>query len=307
LWLEFLEEVNKTLKSKAYVQVFTNKLVKSPAMEATLHAFKVQEDKAAEKLYLSTSPEFGLKKIWLQGDKDFSKIYEIAPSYRAKEEHTTHHLSEFTMLEYYESSVKAEDFVTEMLEVCKKLLGLSENVKAYSVSLPDLFYRLTGFELKSDVTKLELNHICKSLSINTNTSDTLNDLFQRVYLEVLEPSFSPKDLIVLTDYPPFLSALATINDRGFSERMEIYFSGLELSNAYSELLDADVVKNRWDFENAQRTYENLEPHPIDADLIKALEERKITQGFGVAFGLERLFLLREKLKGNEIDIKHTKF
>ncbi len=308
LWLEFLEEVTETLRSKGYLQVVTKKLVKSPAMEASLHAFKVQDDTATDELYLSTSPEFSLKKIWLQGEKEFSKIFEIAASYRAREEleSSTLHLSEFTMLEYYQSSIKAKDFKMEMLEICKKLLGLPAYVKSYSVSLPDLFYRLTGFELKPRVTKAELNHICKKLNIITCETDNLNDLFQRVYLEVLEPSLSPKDLIVLTDFPPFLSALANINDRGFSDRMEIYFLGVELCNAYSELLDAEVVKKRWNFENIQRKSDNLEPHPIDTDLVKALEAKKISQGFGVAFGLERLFLLREKLKGYVIDIKDTK-
>ena len=300
-WLSFLSDVKSFMIACDYKEVITQTLVKSPAMEAYLEAYKIE----GEERYLPTSPEFGLKKIWLSGDREFSRIFELARSFRAKEEQSPYHLSEFTMLEFYNDSLSFDEFINEVSNLCKKFLNLSSDFKPSYVSLPDTFFALTGLELHPNFTEIDFQSLCKRLRVGFSESDSINDLFQRLYLEFIEPSVSKKDFIIMKDFPPFLSALSTISKSGWAERFEFYFGGLELANGYNELLDPILVQKRWRKENQVRVMMGEREYPLDQDFLKLLEIRNINQGVGVALGLERLFYIKEKLKGRAIKLEDT--
>jgi lysyl-tRNA synthetase class 2 len=109
-----------------------------------------------------------------------------------------------------------------------------------------------------------------------------------------------KALVFLESYPPKLSALAKINDEGWASRFEVYYQGVELGNAYDELMDSVELKARWEIENKIRESAGLAPHPIDEDLIKITGESFIKGGTGIAIGLERLFSLTLKQKSIKV-------
>ena len=300
-WLSFILEVKKTMDHLDFKEVITSTLVESPAMEAYLEGFKIE----GEDIYLPTSPEFGLKKIWLSGDLEFEKIYEVSKSFRAKEDQSPFHLPEFTMLEFYQCAGHFDEFIESVFGVCKALLDLPKNFKASYVSLPALFHSLTGLKIEPEHSIEDFRSLCLSLSIHVNEDDSLNDLFQRLYLEVIEPSISKKDFVVIKDYPPFLSGLAKISNKGWAERFEFYFQGIELANGYNELLDETEVKKRWDEENNIRERNGMKKHPLDEKLLSVLKKSKVKEGYGVAIGLERIFYLSEKTKGNTIALEDT--
>lgn len=300
-WLNFLSDVKNFMLESGYKEVVTQTLVESPAMEAYLEGYKVE----GEDWYLPTSPEFGLKKVWLSGDVEFKKIFEVAKSFRAKEDQSPYHLSEFTMLEFYSDSLGFDEFVGEVGDLCRRLLGLSDSFKPTHVSLPEVFHSVTGEELRSDFTAVDLRAVCERLRLGFSDDDSINDLFQRLYLEFIEPSLSKKDLVIIKNFPPFLSALATISKDGWAERFELYFDGLELANGYNELLDPDLVQKRWEKENLIRVMMEKKEHPVDQGLINVLKNRRVDQGVGVALGLERLFYMREKLLGRAIELSGT--
>ena len=300
-WLNFISGVRKLMISDGYKEVMTQTLVESPAMEAYLDGFKIEN----ETLYLPTSPEFGLKKVWLSGDSEFKKIFEISRSFRANEDQSPFHLAEFTMLEFYQNDLKFTEFIEDVFKICKSILDLPKSFEASVVSLPEFFCALTGIDLKSDFSECEMKSVCERLKVKTSKGDSLNDLFQRLYLEVIEPSMSKKDFIILKDFPPFLSALAKISTKGWAERFEFYFDGLELANGYNELLDHYAVKERWSKENQIRSSLGLKVHPVDYNLLSSLKNETINQGVGVALGLERLFYLKEKLQGRAVTLDET--
>jgi len=302
-WLKFLNKTKSLLSSLQYKEVITPTLVSSPAMEAYLHGFKIED----ESLYLPTSPEFSLKKLWLSGDEEFLKIYEVSKAFRAKEEQGPFHLNEFTMLEFYDNSLNINEFIRLSIKLVSSLLSLNVSNLVEVVSIPELFKALTGEKLKPDYQINDYKRICTALGVQYDESDSLNDLFQRLYLEVIEPSLSPRDLIVLKDYPPFLSALAKVNSVGWADRFEVFFMGLELANGYNETFDSNLIKERWIAENKIREDLGFKPHPYDEDLLKATKNSSFDSGCGVAMGLERIYYLSEKLKGSEIELKHTKY
>jgi len=281
-WLDFISRVEAYLIKKDFLKMRTPKLVPSGAMEASLHTFAVQNSS----LCLPTSPEFALKKLWLSGLNP--KIFEVASSFRA-EEMGIHHLSEFTMLEYY----CADSTFEGLIELSGSLLSyfLKQDVKNVRIlNVPDVFKNFTGFELRPDSDEYFLKQVLDFHGLSYPKAATWSDLFHIVFLGKIEPLLSD-GLLALKRYPPQLAALAKLDDVGWAERVEFYFKGVELSNGYNELLDARELVKRWTAENQVRVKEGRSPHPIDQELIDCHKKTTLTRGVGMAIGLERLFWL----------------
>lgn len=283
----FLKNAEQHFEGEDFLCVKTPILVPSPAMESSLHAFKV----GGSDFYLPTSPEFALKKLWFSSLSD--KIFEIAPSFRAKELGASH-LDEFTMLEFYIEGGFFEDLksvTTGFLNSC-----FEKDMKPVSLALPELFWERTSFELKPDSDEDFLRSVLDYHSIEHKKLQSWTDLFHMILINLVEPLFCQERLIYIEDFPPQLSALAKINKRGWASRLEIYLGGLELGNGYDELIDSEELKRRWLKENALREEERFAPHPFDKELIDLAKMTKLRQGIGMALGLERIFYLLNPAK-----------
>jgi len=265
-------------------------------MESCLHPFKLNFGDGV-KAQLPTSPEFSLKKLWLSG-LDF-KLFELSASFRDKELGGMH-LNEFTMLEFYVAGAPFEELSSFTGDFLCAQLKIKSN--AYQIlSLNELFKTFLGFELKPDSDENFLKEVSSFHNIKFPASATWSDLFHVLFIEKIEPVLS-KGLLAIKNYPPQLSALAKINKKGWSERVEFYYQGLELGNGYNELLDADEVLKRWNKENELRLFEGFEPHPLDQEFIEVHRKPKIESGVGMAIGLERLFWLTQEKPGEHIGV-----
>ncbi len=72
-------------------------------------------------------------------------------------------------------------------------------------------------------------------------------------------------------------------------RFELYIEGLELANAYDELIDADVLRSRFEADNAERAKLSLHVMPIDEYLLAALPN--MPECSGIALGIDRLLMI----------------
>lgn len=72
-------------------------------------------------------------------------------------------------------------------------------------------------------------------------------------------------------------------------RFELYIEGLELANAYDELIDADVLRSRFEADNAERAKLGLHVMPIDEYLLAALPN--MPECSGIALGIDRLLMI----------------
>ena len=99
--------------------------------------------------------------------------------------------------------------------------------------------------------------------------------------------------VFLTDFPPELASLAKtrIDEDGelVAARFELYIEGLELANAYDELIDAEVLRSRFEADNAERAALGLHVMPIDEYLLAALPQ--MPECSGIALGLDRLLMI----------------
>jgi elongation factor P--beta-lysine ligase len=122
--------------------------------------------------------------------------------------------------------------------------------------------------------------------------ESYDSVFFKIFLNEVENKFNPARPLILYDYPAELGALAKKKDSrpDIAERFEIYVGGLEIANAFSELLDPAEQKQRFLEEQKIRKNEGRKVYPIDEDLLLALGEIKSPCG-GIALGIDRLVML----------------
>lgn len=288
-WVEFQDTVEQQLKDLGFQKVPTPSLVTSGAMESQLETFKTKSvfGSAQRDYELPTSPEFHLKKALAMGLKD---IFEIKTCYR-NEEFSDCHRPEFTMLEFYKVDCKLDEFISLTMDFLTRVSDAvhfrSSPLKYRKLKIADLFASL-GLKLSPDSEIQDLKNMAHQAGVDISETDSIDDIYFRIWLEKIEPFFDPNEYTVVHSYPPFQSALAKLSDEGWAERFEIYSHGLELGNAYEELADASIIEQRWQAENQKRMDLKKAPHVMDHDFLKALDH--MPKCCGIAIGLERLFM-----------------
>ena len=114
-----------------------------------------------------------------------------------------------------------------------------------------------------------------------------------LFSHMVEPSLGFDTPVFLTDFPPEMASLAKtrIDEEGelVAARFELYIEGLELANAYDELIDADVLRSRFEADNTEREKLGLHVMPIDEYLLAALPN--MPECSGIALGIDRLLMV----------------
>ena len=110
-------------------------------------------------------------------------------------------------------------------------------------------------------------------------------------LEVLiQPSLVQPTFVI--DFPRETSPL-TRPKRGnpkLVERFELYISGMELSNSYSELQNPIIQKENFEEEAKKASSGDKEAEPMDTDFVEAMEYGMAPAG-GLGMGIDRLVML----------------
>lgn len=293
-------------EDQGFWEVETPALQVSPGMEAHLRAMRTEITNATQDrvdtLFLHTSPEFAMKKLLVAG---LPKIFQICHCYR-NAEGSRLHSPEFTMLEWY----RARSGYREIMDDCVSLLracARGANVLEFRhrdvianpfsewerISVCDAFRHYAAIDIEpllDDTRAMRAAAIARGL--HTSDDDSWDDLFFRIFLEFIEPRLGFGRPTILFDYPVSMAALSRPKpeDPRFAERFEVYVCGLELANAFGELTDAKVQRER--FEADLRLKEQLygEIWPVDRGFIAALEEGMPEAG-GIALGVDRLAML----------------
>jgi len=119
----------------------------------------------------------------------------------------------------------------------------------------------------------------------------LQDRFDQVMAFDIEPNLGHKKPLFLYDYPAVAASLARLKpeNRLMAERFELYISGLELCNAFSEL--TDPVEQRTRFENEQkiRSESGSQVYPLPEKYLESLQF--MPEAAGIALGVDRLVML----------------
>lgn len=287
----FVQRVRDFFHERGLYEVLTPSLVRCPGLEPTLEPFAVQLmlGKRRQNAYLPTSPEISLKKAMALGWTD---LFEIKSCFR-NGEFTTHHSSEFLMLEWYRAFANLT-LIEEDLRTLVQILAAEGWVRDGEVEIDTtdfaaLFKLLFDFDLTPKTSRDELAKLCVELSIHCVEDDIFADLFHRIMIDRIEPFLAKKGPTIVRGFPPSMAALAKFDSKGWADRFEFYWRGLEIANAFNEVTDPKEQQERWRVEREERARLGSSEVPDDPDLIDALKMGLPPSG-GVALGLERLYM-----------------
>jgi lysyl-tRNA synthetase class 2 len=292
--------VREFFERQDFLEVDSPTLVSSPGTEAHLDFFETEfvMGKERQKLYLPPSPELSLKKRLAEG---YGNLFELKLCFRNGERSPIHR-PEFWMLEWYREGGLLEHILKDCVELVQflrsKLWGETSPVRVAVTTWRELFRSCFGVEIHPELDFELLKSLCERKGLRIPPSSSADDLFHLLVIERIEPQLDPEVLTFIKDYPPSQAALARVGEKGWAQRFELFWQGMELANAYQELNDPRIQRARAIAENAARVRQGKPAMPLDEEFFKALE-MGLPPSAGVALGLERLFLALCGLKDIE--------
>jgi lysyl-tRNA synthetase, class II len=249
-------------------------------------------------LYLRIATELYLKRLIVGG---LERVYELGKDFR--NEGVSHkHNPEFTMVEWYEAYAGYEAAMERTEAIVRAAAAAIGYAGELDFSAP--WPRLGFVEAIRDATGIDLaDHPTadalageierRGLAIETKGKDVAwFQLADDLLAKYVEPTLTRPSFVI--DYPKELSPLARERpDRPeIVERFEAFAAGMEIANGFSELIDPDEQRERF---QAQERIETLtdgeaETMPYDEAYVQALEQGMPPTG-GVGLGIDRLVML----------------
>jgi len=297
--VEIIKLIREYLDGRDFMEVETPMMQPVPG-GATAKPFMTHHNALDMDLYLRIAPELYLKRLLVGG---FERVFEINRNFR-NEGLSTRHNPEFTMLEFYQAYATYEDMMDlteEMISsICQKIHGTMQiNYQGTEVDLTPPWKRLTMDEALiqmagvDEATLLDSEKVVAlakekgiQLDEQAGAGKAKTELFELLVEEkLIDPTF-------ITSYPTEVSPLARGNDDDptVTDRFELFITGRELANAFSELNDPRDQLQRFEQQIADRG-DDEEIHPeLDSDYIRALEYG-MPSAAGEGIGIDRLVML----------------
>jgi lysyl-tRNA synthetase class 2 len=251
-------------------------------------------------LYLRIAPELYLKRLVVGG---FERVYELARVFR-NEGLSTRHNPEFTMLELYQAYADYRDIMelTEQLIAFLATEVTGSPVVTYQgrevdltppwarATLVDLVEENAGVRLDLRMPLDELRRIATDHGVEVDEAWGPGKLVLEIYEKTTEPElWGP---VFVLDYPKEVSPLARDHREvpETVERFEAIVAGRELANAFSELVDPDEQRRRFEDQARAKAAGDAEAMAVDEDYLRALEYGLPPTG-GLGIGMDRLVML----------------
>jgi lysyl-tRNA synthetase class 2 len=291
--------LRRLLADRGFVEVETPMLHPIPG-GATARPFVTHHNALDTDLFLRIAPELYLKRLVVGG---FDKVFEIGRVFR-NEGLSPRHNPEFTMLELYQAYADYHDFVelVERLvsELARELCGTTVlHYGGRPLDLTPPWRRATMAELVSETTEEEVSVHTPVEELRRRLASTGAAVEQawgpgKLLLELYEKTTEPQlwGPVFVLDFPAEVSPLARRHrqDPELVERFEAIVAGRELVNAFSELVDPDDQRGRFEAQAAARAAGDEEAMAIDEDYLRALEHG-LPPTAGLGLGIDRLAML----------------
>ena len=298
---QIISGIRSFLDNRGFLEVETPMLA-TIAGGASARPFITHHNTLDLDMFLRIAPELYLKRCIVAG---FEKVYELGRTFR-NEGMSVRHNPEFTMIELYQAFADYNDMMelTENMvaEVCKKVNGSTKvTYQGVEIDFMPPWRRITMVDAVKEYAGVDYNEFKSDADAqavanekNLEFSKPLNTVTKGEVLNALYEEFCEEHMIQPTfiiDYPVEISPL-TKKKRGnemFTERFEGFVFGRELCNAYSELNDPIVQRERFAQQEKERELGDDEAYMIDEEFMSALETGMPPAG-GLGIGIDRLIM-----------------
>ena len=310
---EVIRQIRNFLEQNDFIEVETPVLQSQPS-GALARPFVTHHNALDIDLYLRIAPETYLKRLIVGG---YDRVFEFARCFR-NEGISTEHLQEFLMLEYYAAYwnyIDNMNFTERLIQtILQNMLGsltveYQGKILDFSGSWPrktfqELILERLDMDIHKDNTKAALLARCREKNIGLEEIDVdslgWGVLVDAVYKKTCRPAIvSP---VFLTSHPKELSPLARANDDNpaITDRFQLVVAGMEICNAYSELVDPIDQRERLLEQQRLRDSGDEEAMLSDEDYVHCMEYgMPPISGWGM--GIDRFVALIT----NEENIKNT--
>lgn len=299
-----ITEIRNYLDRTGFLEVETP-ILSSIAGGAAARPFTTHHNSLSIDMYLRIATELYLKRLIVAG---FEKVYDMGKNFR-NEGIDFKHNPEFTMIELYQAFADYTDMMSLVEDlvstVALKVTGsmvVNYGDKVIDLTPPwrrvtmvDLVKEYAGIDFAEIKTDEEAQAIAVARHLEDEMKKDLKDYTKGEVLNLLFEKYAEKNLIqptLVMDYPVEISPLTKVK-RGnpeLTERFEGFINAGEICNAYSELNDPIIQRQRFEQQANERALGDDEAYVIDEEFMSALETGMPPTG-GIGIGIDRIIML----------------
>ncbi len=296
---KIISAIRRYLDGQGFMEVETPMLVTN-AGGAAARPFETHYNALDEDVKLRISLELYLKRLIVGG---MERVYEIGRVFR-NEGVDTRHNPEFTLMELYQAYTDYHgmmDLTENMYRyVAQEVLGTTEvPYGEHVIDLGKPFERLTMVDAVKKYAGVDFDQVAdteaaKKLAdehhIEYEARHTKGDILSLFFEEFCEEKLIQPTFIM--DHPIEISPLTKKkpDKPDYVERFELFITGREMANAYSELNDPIDQRERFRAQEAALAAGDEEANTTDEDFLNALEIGMPPTG-GIGYGIDRLVML----------------
>ena len=295
-----IQTIREFFVARGYLEVETPMMQPIPG-GAAARPFVTHHNALDMELYLRIAPELYLKRLVVGG---IEKVFEINRNFR-NEGISTRHNPEFTMLEFYEAYQDYRYLMdltqTLLREVAQEVAGTTSlSYQGEIIELGKPFDRLTmaqaiakynpRYQLAELETQEHLRAALAPFGVEILPTDGIGLLQLKLFEQTTESKLTQPTFIV--SHPTDVSPLARRNDAdaAVTDRFELFITGREIANGFSELNDPEDQAERFRQQAEAKTAGDQEAMFYDADYVRALEYG-LPPTAGEGIGIDRLVML----------------
>jgi lysyl-tRNA synthetase class 2 len=299
-----ISAVRQVMVDAGFLEVETPMLHTIPG-GAAAKPFITHHNALDMEMFLRIAPELYLKRLVVGG---FERVFEINRNFR-NEGVSPRHNPEFTMMEFYAAYTDYQwlmDFTEQIIRAAAiSACGTATlTYQGRELDLSKPFHRLTIVQAilahvpqfnEAQLADIEFVRVeLKKRGVDVNAPNLaragLGALQLALFEETAESQLWHPTYII--DYPIEVSPLARESDTrpGITERYELFITGREIANGFSELNDPEDQAARFHAQVVAKDAGDEEAMFYDADYIRALEYGMPPAG-GCGIGIDRLVML----------------
>jgi lysyl-tRNA synthetase class 2 len=295
-----IKTIREFLDKEGFIEVETPILQPIPG-GAAARPFVTHHNALDIDLYLRIAPELYLKRLIVGG---FEKVYEVARCFRNEGIDWAHN-PEFTQVEFYQAYADYHDLMKLMekffVYLMKKINGGGTKIvyEKNEIDLAPPYERITFRDILMKFGNCDIEQYpdresmakkAQELGLEILPSDDRGKIMDEIFKKIVRPKITKPTFVI--NYPIELSPLAKkmVEDPRYVERFQLIVSGVELTNAFSELNDPIDQRERFVAQQKMREAGDMEAMPIDEDFIEALEHG-MPPTAGLGLGIDRLIAL----------------